>query len=109
MKQDDDFSDYYRELLEGRYDCPDRIVLNGYFALGGRRVAGFATGGAVSLDPTKPWTPNTCFGWRDASAGECTPTLSGVASPSSTANPGRGSTNSPPGIGRGTRPSGGCS
>jgi hypothetical protein len=34
MKQDDDFSDYYEDLLEGRYDCPDRIVLNGYFSLG---------------------------------------------------------------------------
>jgi hypothetical protein len=29
-----DLSDYYHELLEGRYDCPDRIVLNGYFPLG---------------------------------------------------------------------------
>ena len=34
MKAHDDFSDYYQELLEGRYDCPDRIVLNGYFPLG---------------------------------------------------------------------------
>ena len=34
MKQTDDFSDYYQELLEGRYDCPDRIVFNGYFSLG---------------------------------------------------------------------------
>ena len=34
MKANDDFSDYYQELLEGRYDCPDRIVLNGYFPLG---------------------------------------------------------------------------
>jgi hypothetical protein len=34
MKQSDDFSDYYQDLLEGRYDCPDRIVLNGYFSLG---------------------------------------------------------------------------
>jgi len=34
MNQNDDFSDYYEELLEGRYDCPDRIVLNGYFSLG---------------------------------------------------------------------------
>jgi hypothetical protein len=34
MKQNDDLSDYYQELLEGRYDCPDRIVLNGYFSLG---------------------------------------------------------------------------
>lgn len=34
MKQNDEFSDYYEDLLEGRYDCPDRIVLNGYFPLG---------------------------------------------------------------------------
>ena len=34
MKQADDFSDYYQDLLEGRYDCPDRIVLNGYYPLG---------------------------------------------------------------------------
>ena len=34
MKPNDDLSDYYQELLEGRYDCPDRIVLNGYFSLG---------------------------------------------------------------------------
>lgn len=31
MKENDDFSTYYREKLEGRYDCIDRIVLNGYF------------------------------------------------------------------------------
>jgi hypothetical protein len=34
MKQTDDFSEYYQDLLEGRYDCPDRIVVNGYFSLG---------------------------------------------------------------------------
>ncbi|MBL8374769.1 MAG: hypothetical protein JNL91_09365, partial [Candidatus Accumulibacter sp.] len=34
MKQPDDLSAYYGELLEGRYDCVDRIVLNGYFPLG---------------------------------------------------------------------------
>jgi hypothetical protein len=34
MKLHDDFSDYYQELLEGRYDCPDRIVLTGYYPLG---------------------------------------------------------------------------
>ena len=32
MKQTDDFSDYYQELLERRYDSPDRIVFNGYFS-----------------------------------------------------------------------------
>jgi hypothetical protein len=30
----DDFTEYNEELLEGHYDCVDRIVLNGYFPLG---------------------------------------------------------------------------
>ncbi|MGW8223842.1 MAG: hypothetical protein ACWGP1_16965 [Syntrophobacteria bacterium] len=30
----DDFTDYHEQLLEGHYDCVDRIVLNGYFPLG---------------------------------------------------------------------------
>lgn len=30
----DDFTEYYEELLEGHYDCVDRIVVNGYFPLG---------------------------------------------------------------------------
>jgi DNA-binding transcriptional ArsR family regulator len=34
MEQVDDFSAYHDELLDGRYDCVDRIVLNGYFPLG---------------------------------------------------------------------------
>ena len=34
MKNNDEFSDYHADLLDGRYDCVDRIVLNGYFALG---------------------------------------------------------------------------
>jgi len=34
MKQHDEFSDYYEDLLEGRYDCVDRLVVNGYFPLG---------------------------------------------------------------------------
>jgi hypothetical protein len=28
MKEDDDFSRYFGDALEGRYDCVDRIVLN---------------------------------------------------------------------------------
>ena len=56
MKQADDFSDYYQDLLEGRYDCPDRIVLNGYFPLG-QTGGGFRywwrrlTGSDETLDP----------------------------------------------------------
>jgi len=30
----DDFTEYHNDLLEGTYDCVDRIVLNGYFPLG---------------------------------------------------------------------------
>ena len=42
MEQVDDFSAYHDELLDGRYDCVDRIVLNGYFPLG-QQGGGFRT------------------------------------------------------------------
>jgi hypothetical protein len=34
MTDRDDFSSYYAELLDGIYDCVDRIVLNGHYPLG---------------------------------------------------------------------------
>ncbi len=34
MNTPDEFSTYYADLLEGSYDCVDRIVLNAYFPLG---------------------------------------------------------------------------
>jgi hypothetical protein len=34
MNTPDDFSQYYAELLDGIYDCVDRIVLNAFFPLG---------------------------------------------------------------------------
>ena len=34
MKHKDKLSQHYDEILEGTYDCPDRIVLNGYFSRG---------------------------------------------------------------------------
>lgn len=34
MNASDDFSTYYAELLEGSYDCVDRMVLNAYYPLG---------------------------------------------------------------------------
>src|ERR1022692_5003474 len=34
MIANDSFSQYYGELLDGTYDCVDRIVLNAYFPLG---------------------------------------------------------------------------
>ena len=53
----DRFSDHYADLLEGQYDCLDRIVLNAYFPLG-QRAGGFRTwwrllnGGDETLDDT---------------------------------------------------------
>jgi hypothetical protein len=37
MNTPDDLSQYYTGLLEGIYDCVDRIVLNAYFPLGQTR------------------------------------------------------------------------
>src|SRR5262249_31350739 len=34
MNTPDDLSQYYAELLEGIYDCVDRIVLNAFFPMG---------------------------------------------------------------------------
>ena len=34
MFADEQFSDYYADLLEGCYDCVDRLVVNAYFAMG---------------------------------------------------------------------------
>ena len=52
MKCADDFSTYITELLEGRYDCVDRIILNGYFPMGQ------ASGGLITwwsaLHPKEP-------------------------------------------------------
>jgi hypothetical protein len=42
MNEADDFSTYHEDLLDGQYDCVDRIVLNGYFALG-QQGGGFRT------------------------------------------------------------------
>jgi hypothetical protein len=34
MNNLDEFTEYYAELLDGRYDCMDRLVLNAYFPMG---------------------------------------------------------------------------
>jgi hypothetical protein len=55
MNKLDDFSSYCEELLDGTYDCVDRIILNGYFA-SGSYGGGFRTwwrqltGGDETLD-----------------------------------------------------------
>ena len=42
MYDSDDFAEYYAELLDGVYDCVDRIVINAYFQMG-QRAGGFRT------------------------------------------------------------------
>ncbi len=42
MQPQDDFTLYHKDLLDGHYDCVDRIVLNGYFPLG-QQGGGFRT------------------------------------------------------------------
>jgi|GEM_PF-4830754 len=34
MKATDELTSYYAELLDGSYDCVDRIVLNAYYTMG---------------------------------------------------------------------------
>ena len=63
----DSFSDYYGDLLEGQYGCPDRIVLNG-------------AGSTPSLAPTA--SPSSSASGANASislpatTGQATPTSS---------------------------------
>jgi len=55
MNAADELSDYYAELIEGTYNCVDRVVLNAYFPLG-QSGGGFRTwwrqlrGGDAELD-----------------------------------------------------------
>jgi len=34
MKHKDKLCNHYNEILDGTYDCIDRLVLNGYFSQG---------------------------------------------------------------------------
>ncbi len=42
MNPQDDFTLYHKDLLDGHYDCVDRIVINGYFPMG-QQGGGFRT------------------------------------------------------------------
>lgn len=42
MQTNDEFTQYYSELLEGDYDCVDRIVINAYYPMG-QTPGGFRT------------------------------------------------------------------
>jgi hypothetical protein len=53
----DEFRDLYDEILDGTYDCVDRIVLNARFPLG-RDGGACATGGASCMVRMRIWTPH---------------------------------------------------
>lgn len=52
MNRHDPFSSYYDDLLQGSYDCIDRIVLNAYFPLG-QTGGGFRTWWRRFMDDEK--------------------------------------------------------
>lgn len=52
MNRHDPFSSYYDDLLQGSYDCIDRIVLNAYFPLG-QPGGGFRTWWRRFMDDAK--------------------------------------------------------
>ena len=57
MQGKDDFTDYYSELLEGDYDCVDRIVINAYYPMGWARLQEvFEPGGGPWMGRMSAWT-----------------------------------------------------
>jgi hypothetical protein len=51
----DQLSSLYGGLLDGSYDCVDRVVLNAYFSMG-QSGAAFALGGGSYTVRIKTWT-----------------------------------------------------
>jgi hypothetical protein len=47
MNEADDFSTYHQDLLDGQYDCVDRIVLNGATLRSASKVGASAPGGGA--------------------------------------------------------------
>ena len=53
----DQLSTLYGDLLQGSYDCVDRVILNAYFTMGrGSRVEACARGGVRCTVPMTTWT-----------------------------------------------------
>jgi hypothetical protein len=82
MNTPDDLSQYYAELLEGIYDCADRMVLNAYFPLGQTGVA-CEVGGDVCVVTITIWMITTCVRWRVRFRVDCMRTATSTKFPSS--------------------------
>src|SRR5215467_943988 len=63
MTVPDTFSAYYADLLQGTYDCLDRIVLNAFYPLG-RPPVGCALGGDTCMAMTRNSTTIVCATWQ---------------------------------------------
>jgi hypothetical protein len=70
MNPTDELSSYYAELLEGTYDCVDRVVLNAYFPMG-QTGGGSARGGGNSTAATRISTTASCGTWPERSRDGC--------------------------------------
>jgi hypothetical protein len=62
MNPQDNYTIHHKKLLDGHYECADRIVLNDYFPLG-QLDGDFRHGGADSTVLTTAWTNNICRTW----------------------------------------------
>src|SRR5262250_3190014 len=63
MTVPDTFSAYYADLLQGSYDCLDRIVLHAFYPLGNPEV-GCALGGGAYRATIQSLTMLICVRWR---------------------------------------------
>src|SRR6266581_6947056 len=104
----DALSEHYADLLEGSYDCVDRLVLNAYFRLG-HSGGGFRTWWQKLYGRKSIWTTRTSCAWLAASAVVCELSPKPETFRWSTANEARGNTRSPKSICPAIPGSRGCS
>jgi hypothetical protein len=94
MNSPDNFSQYHAELLDGIYDCVERIVLNAFYPWGRPAVA-CAAGGEDFTGTTRNWMTSICARWQAHSPAACTPSAPNKGFPSSRRDPGSEGTSWP--------------
>jgi hypothetical protein len=70
MNTPNDFSQYYAELLEGTYDCVDRIVLNAFFPMG-QTGGGMRSWWRQLQGDDSNWMTSICARWQGHSPAGC--------------------------------------
>jgi hypothetical protein len=81
MNRSDELSSCYAELLEGTYDCVDRVVLNAYFPMGQTGGGGYARGGDNSTAATPASITTSCGTWLERFRDGCGPIAPGIRCP----------------------------